>query len=582
MSAKIQNIGFFIGIGPHPGTLKLLYEFIRSSGEPTSCLERKEEYVFKNLPIKRFLQSRPHGTHEISTEKAMNGKRRKPIACLLFIGLALSLRAAAPEDVRFVHISRERGLQQNTVIAILQDHNGFIWVGTENGLNRFDGYRFTAFLRDPTDAASLSHGYVMSLCEDRSGILWFGSSDDGISRYNPNRKRFSHFRSLPGRSDSLGSSLVWSFCEDPPGTLWIGTQVGLDRMDLKRRTLTRITSPPTDRHGDLWIGTWGGGLNKLDRKTGTFSRFTRADSLASNNIYGILEDESGNLWFSTNEGVSRFSPRTRQFRNYDVSDGLQSKEFNGGAYLRCRSGEMVFGGANGFNAFFPQDIFDNAFIPPVRITSFKLMNREVRLERTVWDMGEIELSAKDSLFSFEFAALDYSAPEKNQYAYKLDGLTEEWIPTDSGHRWASFSLLPPGRYVFRVKGSNSDGVWNEEGISLVIRVRGPWWRSWWFLSLLAVLLGLFLLQRRRTQVKRMAARIRTEAAMDQLFVKFNISPREKEILFLLLKGRTNKEIGTQLFIELSTVKIHIHHVFRKLGVANRTQLLRLFQNLQVK
>ena len=280
--------------------------------------------------------------------------------------------------------------------------------------------------------------------------------------------------------------------------------------------------------------------------------------------------------------MSKFSPRGRQFRNYDVSDGLQGKEFNSGALFQSQSGEMFVGGVNGFNAFFPQNIFENWYVPPVRLTSFKVLNKEVKSAKPIWETAEIELSPKDYLFSFEFAALDYTAPEKNRYAYKLEGLTEDWIYTDARRRLASFSLLPPGRYVFRVKGSNSDGIWNEKDVSLVIRMRGPWWRSAWFLSLAALLVGSMLFQWYRTRMRRMAAKIRTEAAMDRLLEKFNVSPREKEVIVLLLKGKTNKQIEEMLFIELSTVKNHIHSIFGKLGVRNRNQLLRLFQNLQIK
>jgi DNA-binding CsgD family transcriptional regulator len=208
------------------------------------------------------------------------------------------------------------------------------------------------------------------------------------------------------------------------------------------------------------------------------------------------------------------------------------------------------------------------------------LNREVKLPKPIWETGEIVLHPKDYLFSLEFAALDYSAPQKNQYAYKLEGLTEDWIHTDSRHRMASFSRLPAGKYFFKVKGSNSDGLWNEQESSLVIRVRGPWWKSWWFLSLLAGSALLICFELNRTRIRRLAARIKTEEAMDQFFAKCALSPREREIALLLLKGLSNKEIGEKLFIELSTVKIHVHRILKKLGVGNRTQLVRLFQNLK--
>jgi DNA-binding CsgD family transcriptional regulator len=273
-------------------------------------------------------------------------------------------------------------------------------------------------------------------------------------------------------------------------------------------------------------------LNRLDKAKNAFSHYTKADGLASDMILGILEDRSGDLWLATNDGLPRFSPRTRQFRNYDEADGLQGREFDSGACLRSRSGEIV-------------------------------------------------LSPRDQLFSFEFSALDYTAPEKNRYAYTLEELTDDWIQTDSRRRLASFSRLPPGRYVFRVRGSNSDGIWNDQEASRVIRVRAPWWRTGWFLSLLAAAAALLAYEWNRTRIRRRARRVRTAAAMEQLFDQCATSPREREIAMLLLKGLNNKEIGEKLFIELSTVKIHIHHVLGKLGVRNRTQLIRLFQNLHI-
>lgn len=632
---------------------------------------------------------------------------------------------------------------RDQIYAICEDRNGRLWFGTSAGLARLDGKNgaMTIYQNDPLDPLSLSANLVFSVYEDRAGILWIGTDDSGINQFNPNQKKFFHYRSVPGKANSLGNNVVHSFWEDPGRVLWIGTQDGLDRldrdknefthfgygaggpgslgktnirclqgdragnlwlgtdgkglhrfdrasgrvtafandlkdpgslssdrilaigadpdgglwigtyggginrMDAKARGFTRYrfaekdpgslsddiarailvdragtlwvgtygggldrldratgkfahyrndAADPSslnndyifclheDRRGGIWVGTLGGGLNLLDREKGTFAHFTQADGLAGNQVLGILEDGSGNLWLTTSEGLSRFSPPTKQFRNYDASDGIQGKGFLSGAAYANPGGEMFIGGADGFNVFSPRDITDSAYVPPLWITSFKVMNKEVKLPHPIWETAEVVLFPKDQLFSFEFAALDYAAPEKNRYAYKLEGLTDDWIQADARHRSASFSRLPPGKYIFRVRGSNSDGLWNEKDVSLVIRARGPWWRSWWFLLLLVLLISLFLYQWQRTHIKRVAARVRTEAAMDEMFTKFNISPREKEIVVLLLKDKTNKEIAEQLFIELSTVKIHVHHIFGKLCVRNRAQLLRLFQNLKFK
>ena len=200
---------------------------------------------------------------------------------------------------------------------------------------------------------------------------------------------------------------------------------------------------------------------------------------------------------STNKGLSKFNPETKEFKNYDMQDGLQSDEFNGASGCKCKNGEMFFGGINGFNSFFPDSLRDNPFIPPVVVTDFQLFNKSVpvgkmRDERTILTRSitgtkEITLSYKDNVFSFEFAALHYSAPEKNQHAYKMQGLEKEWNYVGN-RRFVSYTGIPAGDYVFRVIGSNSDGVWNEEGTSVSIIILPPFWKTWWFYFLCFIIL----------------------------------------------------------------------------------------------
>jgi ligand-binding sensor domain-containing protein/DNA-binding CsgD family transcriptional regulator len=525
---------------------------------------------------------------------------------ILWIGTLDGLERLDRETNAYDHFRADPGmpgtLSHNIIRCIHADRQGTLWLGTDGGgLARFDRQsgRVTAFLNDPLEPGSLSCNRVRTVLEDRAGNFWIGTFGGGLELMDRRQhSTFSHHRFDPGDPGSLGNNVVLALLEAHDGTLWIGTYGGgLNRLDRETGKFTRFRNDAGDRSslsndyvlcvhedstGNIWAGTWGGGLSKLDREKGTFSHFTTSDGLASDKILGILEDAAGNLWLTTYEGLSRFSPRTRQCRNYEASDGLQGNKFNNGAQYKNRNGEMFVGGANGFNVFDPLSIFDNTYVPPVRITSFKVLNREVKMPRPVWETGEIVLQHQDTLFSLEFAALDYTAPEKNRYAYKLEGLTEDWIHTDSRRRMASFSRLPAGNYVFKVRGSNSDGLWNEQETSLVIRVRGPWWKSWWFLLLLTGAVLLISYELSRTRIRRLAARIRTEEAMEQFFGKCAISPREREIVMLLLKGLSNKEIGEKLYIELSTVKIHVHHILKKLGVGNRTQLVRLFQNMKVQ
>jgi serine phosphatase RsbU (regulator of sigma subunit)/streptogramin lyase len=354
--------------------------------------------------------------------------------------------------------------------------------------------------------------------EDGTGTIWVGTYGGGLDRYDPATGKFAHARHDPADPRSIGNNYVRVICEDDSGTLWIGTHGGgLNALDRSTGVFTRYRNDPgnpnslsndfvfaihPDREGNLWLATYGGGLNKLDRRTGSFSRIRRSDGLPDDAVYGILEDGEGNLWVSTNSGLCRYSPKKGTFRYYNVQDGLQSNEFNGGAYYKSPKGEMFFGGIKGFNAFMPDEIRDNPFVPPVVITDFRVFNRPVAigrpaggrpmLEKSITFSPTIELSHLDQIISFEFASLHYTAPVKNQYAYRLDGLSDNWIELGS-QRFVMFTTLPSGEYVLRLRGSNSDGVWNQEGASLRIIVRPPWWRTNWAVGLYLLLgVGVFV------------------------------------------------------------------------------------------
>ncbi len=290
-----------------------------------------------------------------------------------------------------------------------------------------------------------------------------------MNKINKETNTFEHFKSKPGDSSTINSDYIFTMHESPPGI--------------------------------FWLGTWGGGLNKFDTRTKKAEHYTADDGLPSNSIYGILEDKKGNLWLSTNNGISRFNPVTKSFNNYNIKDGLQDNEFNGGSYFESKSGEMFFGGIKGFNSFYPQNIKDNKFIPPVVITSFQKFNKEIKFDKPVYSIKQIDLSYKDYVFSFEFASLDFSAPEKNKYAYKMEGLDKDWIFTKSSRRFVTYTTLPPGEYIFRVKGSNSDGIWNEAGANIRIVIHPPFWITWWFrgLILAAAAFSVYLFYKKRVK-----------------------------------------------------------------------------------
>jgi signal transduction histidine kinase len=278
----------------------------------------------------------------------------------------------------------------------------------------------------------------------------------------------------------------------------------LSRFDEMTKTFVNIVPNPHDPHrlngggintihedrtGTQWVGAMDG-LYRYNRQNGTFTRYTENQGLPSSTIRCILGDRVGRLWLSTQKGISGFDPQTENFRNYDVSDGLQSNEFSTGCY-EAPNGEMFFGGSNGFNAFFPENVRDNSYVPPVVITSFKIFNKSVPigaksiLKKAIPYVDSLTLPHRDNVFSFEFAALSYANSQKNRYRYKLENFDSGWNEVGSKQRLATYTNLDPGRYVFHVQGSNSDGVWNEQGVSLTIIITPPWWNTTWFRALCA-------------------------------------------------------------------------------------------------
>ncbi|MBV8552792.1 MAG: hypothetical protein JOY54_15970 [Acidobacteriaceae bacterium] len=399
------------------------------------------------------------------------------------------------------------------VDSIYKDAAGYLWVGGGGcGLDRFDERtgRFKHYRHNPDDPNSLISDNVFTIYGDRNGHMWVGQQY-GISRYDPATDRFTNYRPVPNNPASL-VNWVWVIYQDRSGTLWLGTFGGaLIRFDDKAKTFVKympdsrdlhrlngggITTIHEDRTGTLWVGGFDG-LYRYKRQSGAFTRYTENQGLPSSTIRCIREDEVGKLWLSTQKGISRFDPKTETFRNYDVSDGLQSNEFSDGCY-QSSDGEIFFGGSNGFNAFFPENVRDNPYVPPVVITSFRIFNKPVSigvqsvLNKAIPYVDSLTLSHRDNVFSFEFAALSYANSHKNRYRYKLDGFEPGWNEVGSKQRLATYTNLDPGKYVFRVQGSNSDGVWNEQGVSLPILITPPWWNTNWFRAFCAALFVVLL------------------------------------------------------------------------------------------
>jgi len=407
-----------------------------------------------------------------------------------------------------------RSLSDDRVMALHVDGQGSVWIGTmTGGLNRYrsGANHFDHFRHDPSDDGSLSADGVTSILEDRNGRLWVSTYRGGLNRFEPETTTFTRFRHDPVSSTSLSSDRAIAMVEDSAGRLWIGTEGGgLNGFDESTGGFRHFVTDENDAEslssdvpwalheddaGSLWIGTQGGGLNRWLRKDiesgrGVFKHYGRSDGLPSAVVYAILGGQRGELWVSTNRGISRFDSVRETFENFDETHGLQSNEFNFAAALRTTSGEMFFGGPRGFNVFRPEDIRGNENVPAVVLTSLLKSNQPVELDIPAWEVSEIELDHNDSALTLEFAALDYTSPEKQSYKYRLQGFDEDWVDS-RGMRRATYTNLAPGSYVFEVGADNGDGVWTTDGLSMAVTVRPAPWRTWWaylfYVSCLATL-----------------------------------------------------------------------------------------------
>ena len=309
-------------------------------------------------------------------------------------------------------------------------------------------------------------------------MLWFGTRGDGLNSFDPQTERFTQYRHDPENSQSLSGNTVWSIHEGPDGVLWFGTSAGLDR-----------------------LGPGGS----------QFTHFGKEAGLPGGSVLSILDDvalptenrlDGGadmNLWLSTSSGLIKFDPEGETLRSYDAQDGLPGNEFNWDSAFKSATGELFFGGTNGLTAFYPGQIKDSPRLPPVVITDLQLANKPVEissesvLTQSLALTEHLTFSHEERVISFEFAALGFRAPEKSRYRYMLEGFDEGWTEVGSDRRYVTYTNLDPGDYVFRVRGSNGDGIWNEEGTSLGITITPPWWGTVWFQGGLILLLvaGLF-------------------------------------------------------------------------------------------
>jgi ligand-binding sensor domain-containing protein/signal transduction histidine kinase len=406
------------------------------------------------------------------------------------------------------------------VVNAVVPGRGRLWVGSPGGLSWRDANtgRFTQVPLGREAGAS----WVQSLMLDRAGALWIVTRG-GLFMLEPDGRTLHGWRHDPAVPTSLGENYGFAVLEDRAGAIWIGTENGLDRYDRAHGTFTHFRHDPRDpaslRHnrvyylyesarGDLWVGT-AGGLHRMERGAGkggsasaSFRLFPVAPTREQVPIGGILEDGSGKIWVSTTVGLARVDPDTGRYKNYAANDGLTDGSYFVGSAARGADGELHFGGVGGMTSFQPEDIHDNPFPPTVVVTDFLVFNRPHRLPVAVDRLRDIRLSHRDSVFTLEFAALHYADPQANRYAYRLRGFDQEWTETDARKRFATYTNLDPGDYVFEVKAANKDGVWCEKPATLAISITPPFWMTWWFrLSCASVLAaGAVALYRLRVRV----------------------------------------------------------------------------------
>ncbi len=425
----------------------------------------------------------------------------------------------------------------NTILSIYEDQNEMIWLGTSSGLLNIkkSALKNTNYLNSSmlsningekiTDA-------VWKIYQDCKGIFWICTRYGLYSfDYYNNTKKPSITHYLNDKTDnSLSHTITWDVLEDSRKRIWVATSNGLNILDRKTGDFqvfyhdaadtTSIGSSSIknifeDSKKQIWITTEGGGLNRFIEETQTFIKYTKDDGLPNNTVWGILEDNTHNYWLSTNNGLTKFSPDKNLFTNYYASDGLQSNEFKMGAYYKGHDGRLYFGGINGFNAFYPSMIKIDPVPPKIYITNFRIFNNsvtigkpfngEILLNKSIQATDEITLTHNENFFSFEFAALHYSNPLKNRYAYKMEGFDKQWITTNAEKRFATYTNLPGGEYTFRVKACNTDGIWNHDGASINIRIIPPFYKTVWFylLIVLGIILIIFLyIKIRERSIKR--------------------------------------------------------------------------------
>ena len=410
----------------------------------------------------------------------------------------------------------------NVIVRSIESNDHEMWFGTEGeGLVTYSVYdnKINSYKTNENDSNSISDNIIRTISASAGSALWIGTSH-GLNRFNPATRKFKRFY-FNSRDNTLKVNSIRDL-KDDGDFLWVGTEEGLIKFDKLSGEAIHFRHSPKDPgtlshsfvrtifidHNDvLWVGT-SGGLNKYDKATKSFRYYKTKDGLPNEVIYAILEDDNQHLWISTNRGLSHFNPRDETFFNYDISDGLQSNEFNTNAAYKNKDGQMIFGGIRGLNIFEPESIRQNKFQTRILLTEFEILNKkadigdDMPLRKSIMMADTVFLDYEDNLFTFRYSAINFISAPKTEYQYQLEGFDKNWNHVGQ-RRYATYTNIPGGKYRFKVKSSYNQRDWNE-GLSIVIIIKSPFWEKPWFNwgSILLFAFFLFMFFRIRTQTIR--------------------------------------------------------------------------------
>jgi signal transduction histidine kinase/ligand-binding sensor domain-containing protein/AraC-like DNA-binding protein len=461
-----------------------------------------------------FLQKFESFRLKPGSKSSINNNRVNAIyeeADKLFIGTELGLNILDKKTNQFQYFTNNPSLSNsigsNAVWSICRDNLKNLWVGLWNGgLNLFNEKTktFKRFYHNEKNPQSIGSNSMLDILQSKDNHLWIATMRGGLNKLNIANEIFTRYEVNYQNKKSISSSWVNDIMESSDGLLWISNSQAVDIFDRKTNKFQGFNHNPAnpksisyngaivlfeDSKKHIWIGT-GNGLNLFDKKDSSFTHFNTSNGLPNNTIQAIEEDNSGNLWISTNHGISKMVkaidlPLHPKFVNYNSNDGLQGNEFIGRSSFKNSAGEIYFGGSNGYNKFDPNSIKSNPYVPKIAFTNLLLFNKPVvvgqkesPLNQDISVINKISLLPSQSVFTLEFASLNVLAPENNQYAYYLEGFESKWNFVGNQHS-ATYTNLDPGTYIFKVKATNNDGLWNNQGISLEIEILPSWWQTWW-------------------------------------------------------------------------------------------------------